>query len=233
MAQIYDRYAEWKGWSGTPMLEVVSERYAEEIRRTNIKPGSNILEIGFGNGAFLDWARGSYKVCGLEILQELVDSAGTRGHLVFNGALENNVSRLPSPFDLVVMFDVMEHLRFDQIVQYLRLIKSILAPTGKLLMRVPNGLSFAGMVHQHGDITHLSVLTPDSVAQLAAITGFEVAFVGNAARSHRSGRSPKKALEKTVAYAMRGLVEVFFGYIYFGKRLPLDADLTFILTCRL
>jgi hypothetical protein len=90
-------------------------------------------------------------------------------------------------------------------------------------------VGFAGHVHQFGDITHCNFLTADSMRQIAAIVGLELISAENAARSYKGGRNPAKAAFKRTAYVFRDLLEIFLGTLYFGHRIPLDSDLTYVL----
>jgi cyclopropane fatty-acyl-phospholipid synthase-like methyltransferase len=57
--------------------------------------------------------------------------------------------------DLVVCFDVLEHLSYDTCAQWFAQIRRVLMPGGRLIGHVPIGLSpFAGSVYW-GDFTHL------------------------------------------------------------------------------
>jgi len=67
------------------------------------------------------------------------------------------------------------------------------------------------------------------VQQLCVTYGYEVVYIGNAARSYIKGRYPGSFVFKSFVYFMRYLFELFLAGIYYGERLPLDPNITFII----
>lgn len=227
---MYTAYSDWKGWDksappGPSLIDMAI--YEQEMARASIPVGSQILELGFGGGTFLDWARSAgYATYGVETLDDMVRSAATRGHRVLLGELHNVKDRLPSDFDAVVAFDVLEHLDHDQLLHTLRTVAALLRPGGKLLARIPNGLSPFGRYYQYGDLTHRSVLHYRSLQQLGLPLGLRLAWYNNAARPYEKG-FPAWFRSK-----LKGLVERIVGWLYFnGHPLPLDPNMTVVLVC--
>jgi SAM-dependent methyltransferase len=73
--------------------------------------------------------------------------------------------------DLVVCFDVFEHLSHDTCAQWFAQIRRVLRPGGRLIGHVPNGLSpFAGSVYW-GDLTHLWCPVPESMQVFCRASG--------------------------------------------------------------
>src|ERR1700755_1345768 len=64
----YAHYAEWKRWDGAAAPDEKDARYfAAEFEGVALA-GKRVLEIGFGNGRFLAWARDAgARVVGVEI----------------------------------------------------------------------------------------------------------------------------------------------------------------------
>jgi len=69
-----------------------------------------LLEIGCAYGFFLDEARASFRVSGVELAPEAVAACRTRGLDVVQEA-DDAFYRSRAPFDVVVMLDVIEHLQ--------------------------------------------------------------------------------------------------------------------------
>ena len=74
-------YVTWKNW-GQNNFGILSAKdsqyFSAEIKKTkqSFGPGSSVLEIGFGNGNFLQFAKSSgWNVCGVEINENLVKVA--------------------------------------------------------------------------------------------------------------------------------------------------------------
>ena len=73
----------------------------------------------------------------------------------------------------------------------------------------------------------MSVLTSASIEQLAYDLPLRLIWAGNAARAYTlNGFS---GLLKPIGFGFRNLVEIVLGYAYFGRRMPLDPNLTVIL----
>ena len=80
-------------------------------------------------------------------------------------------------FDLIVAFDVLEHLDINQLRASLGAAYRALRRGGRLIARVPSGDSpFSGAI-QHGDITHQTIIGSAMVHQLVHDAGFNVEAV--------------------------------------------------------
>lgn len=93
------------------------KRYFDaEIKRINqvLGSGANVLEIGFGNGKFLQYAKQSgWNVEGTELNPGLIELAKSKGFKVHAVA---DLSQFASDhYDLIVAFDLLEHLSHEQI----------------------------------------------------------------------------------------------------------------------
>ena len=224
----YAEYETWKGWQADSDSEDASGGYfLKELQRGWIKPGAKVLELGFGGGGFIDWAcSNGYEVSGVEINREMVDKAKSKGHSVYCGTLDDVVEQVGNNFNAVVAFDVFEHLSKGEILANLRLISHILVPTGRILLRFPNGQSPFGRCYQYGDLTHVTVLTGGSVEQAGLMTGFRLVGCYNPIR-RQTGRKPK--FVRQMAYLVRDILEVSVGHLYYKTRIPLDPNLICIL----
>ena len=68
--------------------------------------------------------------------------------------------------------DVFEHFSRDELMRLAPLLFAALAPGGTLLVQTANGAGlFPGQV-MYGDLTHLTILTPESLRQLLRPAGF-------------------------------------------------------------
>ena len=153
-------YTEWKHWReqdfGKP--SAAEERYfdAEIAARVLRGKDASLLEIGFGNGSLLGWAKKRFRsVSGVEQSRLLVERARAAG---FDA--HEDIARFPSTerYDAVVAMDVLEHLDAGQIDTLLKEIAQRLEPGGCFIARFPNGDSPFGRINQNGDITHINAL---------------------------------------------------------------------------
>lgn len=200
------------------------------MKRVPFGKGTRVLELGFGEGTFLDWAaQQGAEVAGVEMIPALCERVAARHEAIFCGALPTLLEegKLTGPFDVIVAFDVFEHLTYDELVLYFKTFSSLLSESGKVLARFPNGQSPFGRVHQHGDITHQHSLTPFSIKQLGLMSGLVLEQAYNAARTVE-GSLVKKLRWKTI-YGLRDVVERMVGYLYFSAHLPLDPNLTIVM----
>jgi SAM-dependent methyltransferase len=224
--EFYRSYVAFKSWPADED-NAAGEAYRTELRRCGVYPPARILEIGFGAGRFLDWARGcGYNITGVEIIAELVDRARAAGHAVFQGVPQSAAELASQQFDLIVAFDVFEHLAVEELVDLLSFCRTILAPGGRILARFPNGGSPFGIFWQNSDVTHLTALSGERMRQIALAVGLNVLSATKAARPMGGRRS---RLLKRGAYLCRDLIERMVGYLYLGYRVPLDPNLTVVL----
>lgn len=236
--RLYESYVRLKGWTkGAESNDVphdvpaiVEEYYRKELKRANFRAGVKVLELGFGEGLFLDWAHAQgAEVAGVEILPELCERVAKRHRAIFEGTLPQLVEQgaIEGPFDLIVAFDVFEHLSKEELIEHFQAFARILNPQGQVMARFPNGQSPFGRIYQHGDLTHKTVLGPYTLKQIGLITGFALAGVYNTARV--TSKHPLKKAYRSMTYAARNAIEHILGSIYFAGRVPLDPNLTVVM----
>lgn len=226
--KFYENYSSFKGWDDDSID--YSEIFAHEINRAQLPRSAKILEVGFGGGRFLEWATSQqHEVFGIEVSKDLVDSAAKKGFKVFHTALQNiealNISS--ASLDAVVLFDVLEHLYPDEILDFFKKIKVFLKPEGKIIARFPNCASPFGYQLQYADMTHVTELSEERIRQVAMITGYKVYFAGNAARPLTIGHRPM--WQRKLLFKMRNIFEVIVGLLYFGRKFPLDPNMLIVL----
>lgn len=208
--------------------ERLHEEFGIEMSRVALGAGMRVLELGYGHAHFLDWAkaRGCH-VVGIEINPALHAAAVAAGHDVHLGTLDEVEFPPGTRFDVVVAFDVFEHLTIAELTATLDRLHELLVDNGTVFARFPNGGSPFGLAFMAGDITHRTALNAGAMEQLGALTGFAVEFCGNAARTV-SGRKAK--IQKRLAFRVCDLIEAIVAVLYFrGRRMPLDPDLSCVL----
>lgn len=138
--------------------------------------GAPILDAGCGDGSVLWWLqrRGYARAEGVEVSAEqvaLAESVGIRN--VHLGHLRDFLAAKADVYALIVLRNVLEHFRKDEVLDLLRLAHRALQPGGHVLVQVPNAESpFFGRV-RYGDFTHELAFTATSLAQVFAATGFD------------------------------------------------------------
>lgn len=191
-----DAYARWKSWDGQDFGQPTrrASAYFNLLWRRFIhqRHGAlRVLEIGFGNGQFLGWCRQQgLTVRGIETNDLLIARAQEAGFdcahsLADLGHLSDRGDLDAACFDVIVLFDVLEHLPTDAITDFLRELAIRLAKNGRIILRTPNGGSPFGLNHQHGDPTHVTVLTANKLKFLSAPAGLKACYCGEDLRPLR------------------------------------------------
>lgn len=186
-ADIYDSaYLEWKTWNGRPFghFSKVDEAYfRQELKKIggSVPPFRRVLEIGFGNGSFLGFARAQgWSACGTEANPLLVDIAAREG---FDARPAADLSTFaPGTFDLVIAIDVLEHIPEAAMLEFLTTVKTLLGSGGHFFARYPNGDSPFGLRNQNGDMSHLTAIGINKARYLAQAVGMEIVALGGEAR---------------------------------------------------
>jgi 2-polyprenyl-3-methyl-5-hydroxy-6-metoxy-1,4-benzoquinol methylase len=179
----YQGYVIAKNWSSSEFGKFTRKKsayYLGEFERAGIDicPGIKCLEIGFGNGSFASWSvsRGA-QYFGVEIIDDLLDRAKQGGFEVGSSIDELNIAE--ESLDLVVAFDILEHLTLDELRLILSKVWNCLKPGGQFFFRVPNGDSPFGRYMQNGDMTHCLSIGSGKIRQLAQLHAFKINFIGD------------------------------------------------------
>lgn len=175
-------YSNWKKWPAETWGDLTKRKegdFSAQIRKskTTFPPQSRVLEIGFGNGSFLAYgAKRRWDMQGTEINTGLIQRATQKGYGVCQTA---NLEPFPdNHFDLVCAFDVLEHLKQDDLPRFLMDIKKKLKCGGICIARFPNGDSPFSRFLQHGDPTHMTTIGSSMARYLALQLGVEVVYLG-------------------------------------------------------
>ena len=202
-----DRYVEWKKWCPSDFGSVSRDDaiyYDHELKASGIPSirGLSVGEIGYGNGSFAGWVQVSGgRWVGREIIPALQARATAAGFVtIAPGTTFTTVSGAAS-FDLVVAFDVIEHLDLDAIRSFLQEVKAALKPGGLAVLRIPSGDSPFSSAIYRGDLTHRTLLGSSAVRQLAHEAGLEVRQIRApvlAMRGYPSIRILRRAAVRTV-----------------------------------
>lgn len=226
MENDYASYFEARNW-GQANSEANFWYYDGLRKIVPLLAGASVLEIGFGDGRFLDWCVSrKLKPVGVEILQAALDKAHSLGHKVYLGPF--SPATLPGDHivDLIAIFDVIEHLTINEIRQLLKDLLPHLAPNGRIVLRFPNGNSpFVGPV-QTSDITHRTLVSPGTMLDICTPLNLQIQHAFND-RMLPPGLGPK--LRRRLAYALRSVIEAVISRAYFGAAMPLDPNVFVVL----
>jgi SAM-dependent methyltransferase len=137
-----------------------------------------ILDAGCGMGHMLMnlWCRGFRHLEGVEISSSQCriarNAAGDRVEIHQGDAIEFLAGRR-SAYDVILSFDVIEHMPVEQAHRLLQAAFQALKPAGTIVLRTPNMASIQGSYSRYLDITHVAGYTEYSLMQLLDSAGFQ------------------------------------------------------------
>ncbi len=134
-----------------------------------------ILEIGCGSGALLEYLgrRGFSQALGIDLAVEQVELAVRRGARAEQAEALDYLRTRQAELAAIVAVDVFEHLTKDELVKLVALARAALRPGGRLLIQTANGAGLFPRQVIYGDLTHLTIFTPESLGQLLRAAGFQ------------------------------------------------------------
>jgi SAM-dependent methyltransferase len=178
--QLYERYVStFKGHTFHSQDDV--QRHWEWCRRKllpllgHVDRRAAILELGCGPGYLLEllgregWSNAS----GIDVSAEQVRLAAARGLNAVEAEALAWLSSREASYDAVIAIDFFEHFTRDELLRLTSAIHAALRPGGTLLLQTPNGAGLFPNVVIHGDLTHMTIMSPGSLGQLLRWGGFE------------------------------------------------------------
>lgn len=137
--------------------------------------GAKVLDIGAAGGAFLDAAtQFGYDAWGLEPSWFRVSRGKERGLHIEQGVIDNH-SFAPESFDMVTLWDVIEHM--PDPLDSLRRVHALLKPGGTLLLNFPDidtwQARLAGKHFWWIISAHLAQYSPSTIKEICKHSGFE------------------------------------------------------------
>jgi 2-polyprenyl-3-methyl-5-hydroxy-6-metoxy-1,4-benzoquinol methylase len=206
-------YREFKGWIDfyNPSESEIKQ-LDHEFRKLEFRRDISLLDVGFGNGSLMKWARDrSVKVSGVEINENLIAEAKAVGIDVYN-----SLDLIPpDSFEYITFMDVLEHLDSSEIDKTFIEAKRIIKQEGVLIARFPNCQSPAGLIEQFGDETHKSMLSLPIIRNKLKKNGFEIVLVSNAKPitdfDNRMSRRALRIIKKPFKGLLQAIYRLAFG----------------------
>jgi 2-polyprenyl-3-methyl-5-hydroxy-6-metoxy-1,4-benzoquinol methylase len=181
-----------------------------------------VLDLGCGAGgvgrALRDRAD---TLTGIELDPAAAERAREAYDTVHTGSVETVLADLEGPFDVVLAYDVLEHLADPAPV--LRRLRALVSTEGLLHVSVPNARhwslvrdlvvrgTFGYTETGHRDVTHLRWLTPRDLRALLEQAGWRV---------ERLGHPPLTALGRAAERVTRGRSAEFLVYQWWALARP-------------
>lgn len=206
-------YSSWKRWKPGKFGEITARdravfaRELRSVRKAMSIDIQDVLEIGFGQGSFMAYCQEQgWQVTGTEASEPLVKAAGQAG---FNVHSANDAGNLPdTAFDLIVGFDVIEHIPQSEMLPFLRLLRKKLRPHGTIFLRFPNADSWLGNQNFNGDPTHVTAMGHFKLEYFCRHAGLEIVSFRPEARLGFDG-----GIAKGVHALVAGPVIALMGWI--------------------
>jgi 2-polyprenyl-3-methyl-5-hydroxy-6-metoxy-1,4-benzoquinol methylase len=136
---------------------------------------AKLLDIGIGRGEMLTMMKKwGYENClGIDISPSTVKFCK---NIKLNALLVDSsfdyLKEHEEQYDVITMLDVLEHIKKQEIIPYLKALKAALIEGGVLIVQVPNAQSPDGQLHRYNDITHEVSFGEHSLAQVLLAAGF-------------------------------------------------------------
>jgi 2-polyprenyl-3-methyl-5-hydroxy-6-metoxy-1,4-benzoquinol methylase len=123
-------------WFGRLFGAAMRKKAGYAVRFLSKKKGGKLLDVGCGNGAFMDWMqRLGWKVEGIEVDPVAAQRAIDRGLTVYQDKVEN-AALPPAFFDAITLTHVAEHF-FDP-CRIFQILERCLKPGGIIVSISPN-----------------------------------------------------------------------------------------------
>lgn len=139
----------------------------------------SLLEVGAGFGTFCEemQSRGFFnKIIAVEPTPSLSETCRSKGIMTIELPIEEVVIASEDRFDVVVNFEVIEHLFSPK--EFILQCREMLLPNGLFIVTCPNGLGFDVVtlkeVSKTIDHEHVNYFNPASLSLLLKTCGFEV-----------------------------------------------------------
>jgi 2-polyprenyl-3-methyl-5-hydroxy-6-metoxy-1,4-benzoquinol methylase len=194
-------YIDWKDWNEESFgySSKLEEVYFDNIFKIlKLRKSSLILEIGFGNGSFLGYAlQKNMHYEGVEQNELLLDWAHKRNITTYTSINKIEKNR---QYDLIILFDVIEHIKENDVQDFLREMYLHLNSNGSIFLRFPNGASPLALGNQYGDVTHCNVVTMPKLSYWCYNSDLKVIFYRGDIRpfiyKHNFIKMPSKLLKR-------------------------------------
>lgn len=159
----------WK-WYDKKYLPLISDF------EKNVK----ILELGCGRGYLLEFLRknGFENLEGIDISEEQISITKRKGFNVKVSDAINFLNENKEKSKVIFALDFIEHFHKTELFQLFEGIINNLEDGGLFIFHTPNGQTILSPNLVYGDLTHLTIFTPNSALQILKVVGFnKISFI--------------------------------------------------------
>jgi len=136
-----------------------------------IKDNIDLLDIGCADCSFFDYVT-KYKrinVCGFDVDDSALKIANEKNYQVYN-----DLNKIKDSFDVITLWEIIEHIPLENFLQYIDWIKLHLKNDGMVLISTPN---IENIFYPFwAEPTHIRPYCMNSLVKLLQSQGFEVVY---------------------------------------------------------
>jgi len=137
-----------------------------------IKNDMSILDIGCSTCSFFDFLRENKinaNMIGFDIDKKALEIAKTKDYNVYD-----SLEKIKGYFDIITMWEVIEHLQLEEFLDYLDYVKRHLKIDGKLIISTPNILN--PFYPFWAEPTHIRPYSLKSLGRVLESQGFKIVY---------------------------------------------------------
>ena len=164
--------------------ELIKERQKKYLKFINplkiLKDEVKALDIGCGRGEWISLLNeNGFNARGIDINDSMVKVASQKG---LNAAVSDALGELKSleenSLDIITAFQVVEHIKFDDVLELIKEAKRVLAPCGILILETPNPENImVGTQWFYLDATHKNPIPCELLSFATHYYGLERNFI--------------------------------------------------------
>ena len=164
--------------------ELIKERQKKYLKFINplkiLKDEVKALDIGCGRGEWISLLNeNGFNARGIDINESMVKVASQKG---LNAAVSDALGELKSleenSLDIITAFQVVEHIKFDDVLELIKEAKRVLAPCGILILETPNPENImVGTQWFYLDATHKNPIPCELLSFATHYYGLERNFI--------------------------------------------------------
>lgn len=154
-------HPDYGGFRDDPVFRLSARRELERIIGSWCPPPARLLDVGCGNGIFLEEAAGAgYEGHGIDVSDAAVSMCAERGLSAEKRRVEDE--ELRGLWDVVTMWDVIEHVM--EPLHFVEYVKRLVRPGGIIFLKTPTvGSRTLGMLRVMKPLARSTLQLPEHV----------------------------------------------------------------------
>ncbi len=199
-----------------PSAFLGGEAHVRKIQRkyaAMFQPGEVVLDLGCGNGVFLDLLRGrSVRGVGVDSFPQCVEACRRNGLDIRDAEILQYLQTTTESYDGLFLSHIVEHLPPQTVLDLFAHARRILRPSGRIIVVTPNCRDIEVITERFWlDITHVRPYPVQLLEKMLEHSGFAI---------HSSGLDPHSAthiLSRSPLKTARRIMKKLRWGEYWGK----------------